>query len=540
MTPSTSAVPHGGNTRREPVNKWLVAASVGFGALMGAIDASIVNVALPQIRGAVGATIQEITWISTGYAIALVLVMPLTAFLGRMFGQKRVYLFCLGLFVAGSALCGVAGSLGTLVVFRVLQGFGGGALQPTQQAILRQTFPPKQQGMAMALFGMVVMLGPAIGPTLGGVIVDHWHWSWIFFINVPIGVIGIFMVSAFVHEDEEVVAASRALTAASRKAIDWAGIGLMTVGLSALQYVLEEGGRDDWFESPLIVAMSLAAGIALVAFVIRELTAETPAVDLRLFVNPVFAAGTAVAGLMFMMLTAGMFLLPVFMQELLGFTATQSGIALVPRVAAMVIAMPIVGRLYEIVSPRVLVASGVVMVALGSMAFGHLTLASGTGDIVLPIVLQGVGFAALFVPLTTLALADIPRHRLADAAGLNSLVRQLGGAIGLAVFATLLGNYAVAARSGLSAHLSETDPFTQQRLAMLQSGLAARGLDPVSAASGARAALYGIAVRQSMVLSFERLFVFAGVLFLLAMPAVIFLKSRMKPAPAGEMVHVDA
>src|ERR1700733_8244229 len=313
---------------RAPVNKWLVTVSGTFGTLMGAIDASIVNVAIPHIRGAVGATVEEITWISTAFALATVLVMPLTAFLGRLFGQKRVYLACLILFVIGSALCGMARTLPSLVVFRMVQGFGAGALQPTEQAILRQTFPPKEQGMAMALFGMAVMIGPAVGPTLGGYIVDHYSWPWIFYINLPIGVIGTFMTLRFVHEPEDVLHANRARAEVQKKNLDIAGIIFICVGVSTLQYVLEEGQREDWFDSPLITALSFVAGTSLVAFVIRELTATSPVVNLRLFRDKTFASATAIGAVMYAMLMGSMFLLPVFMQEVLGFDATQSAITL--------------------------------------------------------------------------------------------------------------------------------------------------------------------------------------------------------------------
>src|SRR3954468_5327868 len=258
---------------RAPTNKWLVTVSVSFGTLMGAIDASIVNVALTHIRGAVGATLEELTWISTGFVVATVLVMPLTAFLGRMFGQKRLYMASLALFLVGSALCGMARSLWTLVFFRVIQGLGAGALQPTEQAILRQTFPPKEQGMAMALFGMAVMLGPAFGPTLGGVIIDNWTWPWIFYINIPVGILGLALVQRFVHEPEDIMRANGAAAEEQRKNVDWQGIALLTIGLSALQYFLEEGQRNDWFDSKLILALALVAIFATAAFVIRELTA---------------------------------------------------------------------------------------------------------------------------------------------------------------------------------------------------------------------------------------------------------------------------
>ena len=524
--------------RRAPVNKWLVTISISFGTLMGAIDSSIVNVALPHIRGAVGATLQEITWISTGYAVALVLVMPLTAFLSRQFGQKRVYMACLVLFLLGSLLCGTATTLPALVVYRVLQGLGAGALQPTEQAILRQTFPPKEQGMAMALFGMAVMLGPAIGPTLGGYIVDHYHWAWIFFINLPIGVLGLFMVASFVHEDPDLLEHNRVLAIEQRKHLDWLGILFMWVGLAAVQYFLEEGSRDDWFQSAGITAAFLVAVFALAAFVIRELTARVPAVDLRLFTDPVFLSGTMVGGLMFAMLMANMFLLPIFMQELLGFSAVQSGFALMPRVLVMMVAVPIVGRVYNIVSARVLIAAGVLMFSGSSWMLSHLTLQSGTPDIIVPLIVQGLAFACLFVPLTTVALANVPRHKMADATGLSSLMRQIGGAIGLALFATLLGNEAVVARGGIAPHVVATRPEIWHRLQVLQQGLMARGLDAVSARAGAVKVLAGSAIAQSVVLSFDHIFILAGALFLLVLPLLYFLRTPAPDATAPD-VHVE-
>ena len=513
-------------------NKWIVTISISFGTLMGAIDSSIVSVALPHIRGSVGATLQEITAISTGYAVALVLVMPLTAFLSRQFGQKRVYMACLALFLVGSLFCGFATSLTSLVVYRVIQGFGAGALQPTEQAILRQTFPPKEQGMAMALFGMAVMLGPAIGPTLGGYIVDNYHWSWIFFINLPIGVLGLFMVATFVHEDPELLEHNRREAVKQRRHLDWLGIALMWVGLAALQYFLEEGSREDWFDSRVITGTFLVAVFALAAFVIRELTAPYPAVDLRLFKDPVFMSGTAVGGLMFAMLMANMFLLPIFMQELLGFTAVQSGSALMTRVFAMMLAVPLVGRLYRRLSPHAFIATGVLLFSASSWMLSGLTLDSGQSDIIIPLLVQGVAFACLFVPLTTVALANIPRHKMADATGLSSLLRQVGGAIGLAVFATMIGNNAVVARGGINPHLTPTRPEVWQRVQALEGGFRARGMDGVSAQQAARRALAGTVMAQSTVLSFQRIFLLAGGLFLLVLPPLIFLRVP-KPDPAA-------
>jgi MFS family permease len=265
------------------VGKWTVAVSIAIGSVMATIDTSIVNVAMPQIRGELGASLQEITWVTTAYLIAMVLVMPLTGFLGSFFGQKRVYIASLVLFTIGSVLCGTARSLELLVLWRVVQGIGGGALQPTQQAILRQTFPPAEQGMAMAVFSMVIMVGPAVGPVLGGWITDDYSWPWIFFVNLPVGILGIWLTARNVHEPADVLAANRARAAIARKHLDWAGIALMAIAIGALQYVLEEGPSEDWFDSTHIVVAAYIAAVGLVAFVIRELTATAPVVDLRMF-----------------------------------------------------------------------------------------------------------------------------------------------------------------------------------------------------------------------------------------------------------------
>jgi DHA2 family multidrug resistance protein len=531
---------------RQKPNKWLVTLSITFGTLMGAIDSSIVAVALPHMMGSLGATVQEITWISTGYIIANVVVMPFTAFLGRLFGQKRVYMACLMLFLAGSILCGMARSLTSLLVYRALQGLGAGALQPTEQAILRQTFSAKEAGMAMALFAMAVMLGPAVGPTLGGFIVDNYSWPWIFYINVPVGLLGLVMVAAFVHEDEEIVAKNRELAEKQRKNVDWWGIGLLVVGLCTLQYVLEEGETDDWFNSRLIAVMFAVSMVVIAAFVIRELTCEVPAVNIRLFKDPVFLSGTMISSLMFALLMATMFLLPLFMQTLLGFTATDAGFALMPRVFVMMAAMPIVGRIYNIVSPRLVIGIGVILVGFGAYEMSHFTLDTSQHGVIMALITQGVGFACLFVPLTTVSLSSIPRHLMADATGLNSLFRQVGGSIGLAVAATMLSRFGAETRTALISHVTGTDPAAVMRLRQMSGALAARGMDATSARDVALRAIDGAVTRQATLISFERVFLLAGILFILVLPLLAFLKAPKTeegvaggaPAPKVD-VHVE-
>jgi DHA2 family multidrug resistance protein len=525
---------------RAPTNKWLVTLSVTFGTLMGAIDTSIVAVATPHLRGALGSTVEEMTWVTTGFVIATVVVMPLTGFLGRMFGQKRVYLTSLVLFVLGSALCGLARTLPMMVAFRALQGLGAGALQPTEQAILRQTFPPEEQGMAMALFGLAVVVGPAIGPTLGGYIVDNYSWPWIFYINLPIGALALFMVTRFVHEPDDIRRANQAAASQQRANLDWWGIGIMTVGVASLQYVLEEGSRNDWFASQAIAVCTFVAVFFLAAFVIRELTAPVPAVDLSLFKDGVFLAGTLVGAVMFAILMSITFLLPVFMQELLGFTATQSGTALMPRALAMMVGIPLAGRLYNYVQPRILTLFGVGLVGLSTFLMASYTLDTSSRTIISAIVIQGIGFAFLFVPLTTVALSKIPRYRLADAAGLNSLLRQIGGSLGLAAFATFLPHFQAAARQGLAAHVVAGRPEVMARLAQAQAGLAARGLVPGDAPAAAGRLLGAVVSRQAAVLAFEKMFLISGIAFAFVIPLLFFLKkaptAQQGPRPD---VHVE-
>ena len=526
-----TAVP---SVNRPPVNKWLVTISVTFGTLMGAIDASIVNVAVPHLSGSLGATIEQITWVTTGFVMATVLVMPLTGFLARMFGQKRVYLASLVLFIAGSVLCGFARSLPVLVIFRVLQGFGAGALQPTEQAILRQTFPPAEQGMAMAVFGMAVVLGPAFGPTLGGYIVDNYSWPWIFFINVPVGLISLVMVTRFVHEPEDIRAANHAMAEQQKKNMDWSGIVLMCVGLATLQYVLEEGNRNDWFHSLEITTLAFISVIAIAALVIRELSAPIPAADFSLFRDVVFLSGTLVGAVMFAMLMAVTFLLPLFMQIMLGYSATQAGLAMMPRSLAMIVVMPIVGRIYNKVSPRLVIAFGICLFAVTAWMMGHYTLATSTHDVVKVLIIQGVAFSCLFIPLTTLALSSIPRHRLADATGLNSLLRQVGGSVGLAVFATMLSRFATRAHGAMIQHVNSANTAAAARMNAITGAVASRGVTPSGAKETTLQIIDGIVRRQAMVLSFEKLFYLAGISFLCVLPLVLLLRA----APTGEKIEV--
>jgi DHA2 family multidrug resistance protein len=536
MTASAVAAPQV-PVQRQPVNKWLVTVSITFGTLMGAIDVSIVNVAVPHLSGSLGATVQQITWVSTGFVIATVMIMPLTGFLARMFGQKRVYMTSLVLFIAGSALCGMARTLPLLVLFRVLQGFGAGALQPTEQAILRQTFPFEEQGMAMALFGMAVVLGPAFGPTLGGYIVDNYSWPWIFYINVPIGIISLMMVSRFVHEPEDIKAANHAVAERQKKNMDWWGIGLMVVGLGSLQYVLEEGNQNDWFSDPLIATLSFLSVLMIALLVVRELSAPMPAADFSLFRDPVFASGTLIGAVMFAQLMSITFLLPLFMQTMLGFSATQAGLAMMPRSLIMLVVMPIVGRLFNKVSPRLIVAFGILLFCYSAWLMSQYTLATTARGVVMVLLIQGVAFSCLFIPLTTVALSSIPRTRMTDATGLNSLLRQVGGSIGLAIFATMLTRGATRAHGSIISHIVPGNTMLLVESAAMKKLLAGHGFDAVASEAGSMRLIDSIVRQQSMVLSFEKLFLIAGISFACVLPLVFLL--RMPRRAEKPNIHME-
>ena len=394
----------------DATHKWLVAGSVLTATIMAVLDASIVNVALPSMRGTLGATVEEITWVITGYILAQVILMPITGMLSQRYGRKNVFIFSVAMFTIASMLCGLARSLPLMVVFRIVQGLGGGALITIPQAILRETFPTEEQGMAMGIYGMGVVLAPAIGPTVGGWLTDTYAWPWIFYINVPVGIVCILLVSRFIHDPPYLMR--------QKGRIDWEGLAFLTVGLGALQLMLEQGQRNDWFESSYITLLLATSLIALALFVWRELVAKQPAVELHVLNNVSFTSATMLGGVLGMGLMGSLFLLPLFLQQLLGYDAMTSGLALMPRSLAMALIMPIGGRFYNTFGPKIFVGAGLAISAASFWELSHLTSNVGYWDIFWPQLWQGVGFSLIFLALSTAALATIPRPLMTQASGL--------------------------------------------------------------------------------------------------------------------------
>ncbi len=510
-----------------PVNKWMVTLTVMTATIMAALDISIVNVALPYMRGNLGATVEEITWVATGYLLSNVIVMPMIAMLTGRFGRQRFYLFSIVLFTLTSMLCGVAWSLASLITFRTLQGVGGGAIIPISQAILRESFPPEEQGKIIGIYGLGVVLGPAFGPTLGGWLTDTFSWRWIFFINVPVGALNLLLISRYIHDPPYLVRHEGRL--------DYAGLAFLTVGLGALQLFLEKGEQWDWFESPFIVWLAVLAAAGIACFVWRELTAGKPAVDLRLFKDGNFLTGTLLGGIFGIALYGSLFMLPLFLQEILGYPALDSGLALMPRSLAMAVTMPLAGRVYNRCGPRLLVGIGMLVSGLSFWQLARLNLSVGFWDIFLPQALQGVGFGLVFVSLTTSAMISIERSRMTAATGLYVVVRQIFGSIGIALVATGLTRGTTTARANLVEHLSRYRDAAGHWLATVTSAFAVRGTPPTLAPAKALGALAAVTQRQAAMLAFNQVFFFLALLFWVSLPLLFILRRGRPPglAPAG-------
>src|SRR5437773_1678379 len=413
-------------------NRYIIAITVTLASIMELIDTSIVNVAIPHMMGNLGATLDQIAWVSTGYIVANVIVLPITGWLSEVFGRRRYFAGSIALFTAASFLCGNSHSLAELVMWRVLQGLGGGALLSTSQAVLYEVFPPAEYGTAMAIFGVGVMVGPTLGPTLGGYITDTLSWPWIFYINIPFGAVALLLTLTYLRD-----------SAYARKVVrvDWLGLVLLALGVGTLQTMLERGERLDWFASREVVLYATASATSLVAFVWHELTTEHPVVDLHILTSKQLAAGVGFGGMLGVCLYATVFVLPVYLQQLQGFTANQTGLVILPGALASAFTMAATGRLRGKLDSRIFVALGAVIFMFAMWQMSHFTTLSGRQDFFWPMIWRGIGLGLIFVPLTNLALADLPMDRIPNGTGLFNLLRQLGGSVGIAISATLLSHF---------------------------------------------------------------------------------------------------
>ncbi len=502
-------------------------------ALLEIVDTTIVNVALSEMKGNLGATTTEVGWVVTAYAIGNVIIVPMTSFLAAQFGRRNYFAFSILLFTIFSFLCGNATGIWELVIFRFIQGVGGGALLVTSQTIITESYPPEKRGMAQAIYGLGVIIGPTLGPPLGGFITDNFSWPYIFYINIPLGIIATLLTLQFVRSPRY---------AAKSKAsdIDWLGIALLATFVGSLQYVLEKGHDDDWFDSTTITILAITSILGLFFFIWREWTFRNPVVNLRVLKNGNLRVGTVMSFILGFGLYSSTFIIPLYTQTTLGWTATQSGLLLMPAALMTAFMMPIIGRLLQKGVPQqYLVAIGMLLFAVFCF-YGYkiLTPDTSSDNFFWMLMIRGVGMGMLFIPITTLALSTLKGREIGEGAAFTGMMRQLGGSFGVALVTTFMAQQIEVHRMNLQAHLDRFDPDVQTRFASIKQVFLSKGYAPDLAEGATYKAMYGQVMKQASVLSYMDVFQWIGVLFLVCIPFVLLVKG--KKAKPGEKVDLSA
>jgi DHA2 family multidrug resistance protein len=511
-----------------PVNPWIIALTVTLATFMEVLDTSIANVALPHIAGSLSAGQDESTWVLTSYLVSNAIVLPLSGWLSSIMGRKHFYMSCVALFTISSALCGFSLNLPMLIVFRILQGAGGGGLQPSEQAILADTFAPAKRGMAFAVYGIAVVMAPAIGPTLGGWITDNFSWRWIFFVNIPVGAISLLLTSRLIQDPPYLK--RRKL---SETHIDYIGLGLVALGLGTLQVILDKGQRDDWFDSNFILTLTVISVASLIFVIFWEWRQKDPIIDLHLFKERTFATANFLMFMLGFALLGSTLLLPLFMQTLLGYTAERSGLALMPGGFTIMIAMPIVGFLLSRYSPRYLMLFGLCMLSFSLFHMTSFDLGVDFKTVMMARVYQAMGLAFLFVPINTTAYSGLPRDKNNAASGLMNLARNIGGSVGISAVTTLLARRAQVHQVQLVEKINAGNPQLRSTLSGLTSRFSGGGYGPGAALQHAYATVAANVDRQATMLAYIDNFWLLGVVIACLIPCVFLIK---KVKPGGEIV----
>lgn len=509
------------------LKKWVITFTVITASLLELIDTTIVNVAIPQIQGNLGATLEDVAWLSTGYAVANVIILPMSGWLGSRFGRKNYFLFSIILFTIASFLCGNATNLEELIAFRILQGLAGGGLISTAQAILIETWPREDVGIATALFGLGAVVGPTVGPTIGGYLLEISSWPLIFYVNIPVGILAAYCTYVFVRETPK---------DGKGMPVDWWGIVLLAIAVGSLQTVLEKGESDDWFAAPYITGLAVASVLGLLLFIWRETTTDHPIVNFKIMRHRSFSVGMFTSFVLGFGLYGSVFVFPIFCQNLLGFSALQTGELLFPGGLCTIVMMPFIGIMLKKNIPAQFMATiGMFLFFVFCAMLSNSTLQSGTGDFFLPLMIRGVGMALLFVPLTTLAIQDLKGPEIGQGSGLNNMMRQLGGSFGIAALTTLIHVRQGFHRSNLLVTINEYNPAFTERLNAFIKSFMARGYTYLDAKKLAIKAIEGTVTKQSLLLTYSDAYWIAGLIMLCSIPLLYLQKFKKNVAVPADI-----
>ncbi len=515
-------------------NPWIVAMTVTMATFMEVLDTSVANVSLPHIAGSLSASFDESTWILSSYLISNAVVLPISGWMADVIGRKRFYMSCVALFTASSFLCGLAPSLAWLIVFRVIQGAGGGGLQPSEQSILADTFAPEKLGMAFAIYGMAVVLAPVIGPTLGGYITDHLSWRWIFLVNVPVGIVSLLLTYRIVEDPPHLK--TRAAAARKSGRIDYIGLGLVALGLGCLQVVLDKGQREDWFESHFIVAFALVAAVAIAIFVGWEWFQAEPVVDLKLFKSRTFALSALMMFMLGITLYGSTVLMPEFLQQLMGYTAQQAGMVLTPGGLAVIALMPLVGILISTFDGRYLIACGFGISCFAFLHMSNINLQIDFRTAMMYRIYQSAGLAFLFVPISTMAYVGVAPEKNNQISGIINLARNIGASVGISIVTTMLARRSQFHQERLTSHMSAFDLGLREAMRQMTATLSRAGLNPTDARQQTYARMYGMVQRQAAAQSYVEVIWFLAIICL-AMVPMVFLMKKNDPKAARRGAH---
>jgi DHA2 family multidrug resistance protein len=512
----------------------IITVTAVFCALLEMIDTTIVNVALNDMRGNLGATLNEISWVITAYSLANVIIVPMTSWLSQQFGRRNYFAASVIIFTVCSFLCGNATGIWELVVFRFIQGLGGGALLVTSQTIITESWPTEKRAMAQAIYTLGIIIGPALGPTLGGYIVDNYSWPFIFYINIPVGIIATILTLQFVRSPryEEKRPANQ---------VDWLGIGLLAVGVSSLQYILEKGQEDDWYSSKVIITLTVTAVFGILLFIWRELEYKYPIVELRVLKNGNLRIGVMLSFIMGFGLFGSTFIIPLYTQSLLGWTAMQSGMLMLPSTLFTALMMPVVAQLIQRgIAQKYLIAAGMSIFFIYSYcAYNILTTDTSSGDFFWILIVRGFGLGLLSVPVSTMALSTLKGQEIGQGAAFSGMMRQLGGAFGVALISTFVSRQVQVHRNALVSHLNVNDLNVQQRVAQMAAGMRQHpGIDSLTARQTAYTMLDGAVTKQATLLSYMDVFLWVGILFLICVPVVLlFIKTAKNKISLADVAH---